>query len=85
MTGDLDFAYHAFPGGEVVLRVPVEAFGYEYGGGEYEDDEACTHWNGGFLNADVAVATIAGEKDDKEWHCRYSIDLRMYRYTARAF
>ncbi|GIJ99684.1 hypothetical protein Aspvir_003685 [Aspergillus viridinutans] len=65
-----DIAFHVFPRGEVVLRLPVEAFGYEYG-----DDGACTHWNGGFLNADIAVITIAGEKDDKEWHCHYSIDL----------
>jgi hypothetical protein len=71
MTVDLDFAFHAFASGEEVLRLPLEAFGYEYG-----DDEASPHWNGGFLNADIAVVTIVGEKDDKEWHCRYSIDLR---------
>ncbi|KAJ6185267.1 hypothetical protein N7519_006568 [Penicillium mononematosum] len=75
MTGDLDFAFHGFPGGEVYCG-PVEAFGYEYGRGEYEDDDdACTHWNSSFLNADIAVVTIAGENSDKEW-CRYSIDLR---------
>jgi len=76
MTVDLDFAFHAFPGGEVVLRVPVEDFGYEYGGDEYGDDEAIAHWTGGFLNADIAVVTIVGEKDDKEWHCHHGIDLR---------
>ncbi|KAF7184636.1 hypothetical protein CNMCM7691_005879 [Aspergillus felis] len=69
--GRYDIAFHVFPSGEEVLRLPVEAFGYEYG-----VDEACMHWNGGFLSADIAVITIAGEKDDKEWHCHYSIDLR---------
>lgn len=59
----------------MVLRVPVKAFGYEYGEEEYGDYEAYSHWNGGFLNAEIAVVTISGEKDDKEWHRRYSIDL----------
>ena len=53
-----------------------EDFIYEYGGDEYGDDEAGAHWTGGFLNADIAIVTIVGEKDDKEWHCHYSIDLR---------
>lgn len=70
--GQHDIAIHVFLSGEVVLRVPVETFGHEYFG----DDEAGMAWNGGFLNADIAVVTIAGEKDDKEWHRHYSIDLR---------
>ncbi|KAE8382387.1 hypothetical protein BDV26DRAFT_253886 [Aspergillus bertholletiae] len=70
--GRYDVAFHVFPRGEVALRLPIEAFGYEYSG----DDEAHLDWNGGFLNADIAVVTIAGEKDDKEWHHHYSVNLR---------
>lgn len=70
--GRYDVTFHVFPSGKVVLQVPVETFGYEYFG----DDEAGMEWNGGFLNADNAVVTIAGEKDDKEWHRHYIIDLR---------
>ncbi|RAO72882.1 uncharacterized protein BHQ10_008894 [Talaromyces amestolkiae] len=70
--GQYDIAFHAFLSGEVVLQVPVETFGHEYFG----EDEAGMAWNGGFLNANIAVVTIAGEKDDKEWHRHYSIDLR---------
>lgn len=70
--GRYNVAFHVLLSGEVVLQIPVEAFGYEYFG----DDEACIDWSGGFLNADIAFVTIAGEKDDKEWHRRYSIDLR---------
>lgn len=70
--GRYDVAFHIFLSGEVVLRIPIEEFGHEYFG----DDEACIDWNGGFLNADIAVITIAGEKDDEEWHRHYSIDLR---------
>jgi hypothetical protein len=70
--GRHDVAFHDCLSGEVVLRIPIEAFGYEYFG----DDEAGMDWNGGFLNADIAVVTIAGEKDDEEWHRHYSIDLR---------
>lgn len=70
--GRYDVAFHAFLSGEVVMRIPIEAFGHEYFG----EDEAGMDWNGGFLNPDIAVATIAGEKDDKEWHRHYSIDLR---------
>lgn len=70
--GRYDVAFHDFLSGEVMLRVPIEAFGYEYFG----DDEACIDWNGGFLNGDIAVVTIAGEVDDQEWYCHYIIDLR---------
>ena len=60
-----DVTFHVFLSGEVILRVPIEAFGYEY----FEDDEAC-------IDGDIAVVTIAGEEDDQEWHCHYSINLR---------
>lgn len=70
--GQHDVAFHVFLSGDVVLREPVESFSDE----DLGDDEAIMNWNGGFLNADVAVVTIVGEKDDKEWHRHYSIELR---------
>ncbi|KAL4892306.1 hypothetical protein BDV59DRAFT_202812 [Aspergillus ambiguus] len=72
-----DASFHAFPGGEEVFRLPIDAFGY--GSMDEEEDEveeACIDWNGGFLNEDIVVVTIAGERDDKEWHCHHGIDMR---------
>lgn len=70
--GRADVAFHDFDGG-VRLRFPVEMFGYDYFG----DDEACIGWNGGFLDDDVAVVVVVGERDGKEWYCRHTVDLQL--------
>lgn len=74
--GRCDVAFHAFPSGEEVLQLPIEAFGYEYGD-EFID------WNGGFLNADVAVIMITGELHDEEWHHYYKVSLRTGKSLGR--
>ncbi|KAM5354105.1 hypothetical protein ACJ41O_000755 [Fusarium nematophilum] len=67
--GQNDIAFHAFPDGEVVLRLPITAFGYY-------DDESFIDWTGGFLDQDIAIVTIIGETDDQEWHHHHRVDLR---------
>jgi hypothetical protein len=67
--GRLDVAFHAFPSGEEVLRLPVEDFVSECGD-EFID------WSGGFLNTDIATIVITGELNDEEWHHYYKADLR---------
>lgn len=67
-----DVAFHDFDGG-VRLRFPVEMFGHDY----YGDDEAHMGWNGGFLDDDVAVVVVVGERDGEEWYCRYTVDLQL--------
>jgi hypothetical protein len=64
-----DVAFRAFPSGEVVLHLPITAFGYE-------DDDSLMDWNGGFLSPDIAVVTITGELDNKSWHHHYKVNLR---------
>ncbi|KAJ5180111.1 hypothetical protein N7492_003321 [Penicillium capsulatum] len=63
-----DVAFHAFPSGEVMLRLPVAAF-------NDADEEALIDYTGGFIHSDIAVVTLAGETDDEEWHRHYPIDL----------
>jgi hypothetical protein len=74
--GRCDVAFHTFPSGEEVLRVPIEDSGYEYGD-EFID------WNGGFLNADIAVIVITGELNDEEWYHYYEVDLRSGKPLGR--
>lgn len=71
-----DVAFHTFPSGEIALCLPIDAF-------EDEDEEPLIDYAGGFLNSDTAVVTLAGEKDDKEWHRHYRIDLRTRRPQGR--
>lgn len=71
-----DVAFHAFPSGDVALRLPTEAF-------DDEDQEPLVGYTGGFLNSDTAVVTLAGETDDEEWHRHYRIDLRTGQSRGR--
>jgi hypothetical protein len=66
--GRNDVAFHRFPDGEVMLRLPVTAFGYQ----EYE---SFVDWSGGFLNPDVAIITVMGETDGREWRHYHRVDL----------
>ncbi|KAL6408564.1 uncharacterized protein AUP68_08424 [Ilyonectria robusta] len=68
-TGQTDVAFHAFPDGEVVLCLPVAAFGYQ-------GNEASIDWSGGFLDQDIAIVTIIGNTDDQEWRHHHRVDLR---------
>ena len=78
MTTDLDVMFHSFPSGEVVLRLPIEAFGYN--GDEDDDDEEEEEAGitpcGGFLSPDIAVVVVSGETNEKEWHHCHKVDLR---------
>lgn len=75
-----DVAFHAFPSGEEILRLPTTAFGYEDDEDveyveEDEEEDSFVDWGGGFLNADIAVVVITGELDDGEWYHYYKVDL----------
>jgi hypothetical protein len=68
--GQADVRFHDYPAGEVVLSLPVEAFGYA-------GEDASLEWSGGYLDARTAIVTVAGEtEDEQEWHQHYLIDLR---------
>ncbi|OJJ01901.1 hypothetical protein ASPVEDRAFT_41457 [Aspergillus versicolor CBS 583.65] len=77
-----DAAFHAFPGGDVLLRVSVEDFGYE-GDEDDEDDEACIHYIGGFLDLNTAVVTVKGETEDEEWVHYHAVDVRTGAHLGR--
>ncbi|MEU0564833.1 hypothetical protein ABZ297_05450 [Nonomuraea sp. NPDC005983] len=65
-----DVAFHAYPDGEVMIRIPVESFGYD-------PDEAYVEWTGGYLDADNAIVTIGGEtEDEQEWYRHHLVDVR---------
>ncbi|MEU9851668.1 hypothetical protein [Streptomyces sp. NPDC047974] len=64
-----DVAFHRHPGGEVLLALPVEAFGYD-------PDETVVEWSGGYLTPDTAVVTLAGETEDGEdWYRFHLVDV----------
>ncbi|MFG2002927.1 hypothetical protein ACGFNU_27585 [Spirillospora sp. NPDC048911] len=64
-----DVAFHSYPDGDVILRLPVPAFGHD-------PDDAFLEWSGGYLDPGTAVVTVAGEtEDEQEWHRHYRIDL----------
>ncbi|MFF9499584.1 hypothetical protein [Streptomyces sp. NPDC014656] len=64
-----DVAFHRHPDGEVLLTLPVEAFGYD-------PDETAVEWSGGYLTPDTAVVTLAGETDDGEdWFRFHLVDV----------
>ncbi|MEU5989251.1 hypothetical protein ABZ806_09755 [Spirillospora sp. NPDC047418] len=81
--GQADAAVHAYPSGEVLLKLPVEAFP------PVEDvtDEApefYIEWAGGFLTPDSAVVVLAAEtEDDPDWSRSYRVGLRSGRVGAR--
>lgn len=65
-----DVAFHAYPDGDVTLRLPVEAFGHD-------PDDCFVEWGGGYLTPDTAIVTVGGEtEDEQEWFRAYRVDLR---------
>ncbi|MFJ8434945.1 hypothetical protein ACIQ9P_26955 [Kitasatospora sp. NPDC094019] len=65
-----DITVHAYPGGEVVFSLSVDAFGHD-------PDEAVLEWSGGHLSPDTLIVTIAGEtEDEREWFGHYRVDAR---------
>ncbi|WP_433476801.1 hypothetical protein ACQPZP_06925 [Spirillospora sp. CA-142024] len=68
--GQSDVQFHEYPGGEVVLTLPIEVFGHG-------PEDAYVEWSGGYLDPDTAIVTVGGETEDEEdWHQHYLVDLR---------
>ncbi|MFE6749898.1 hypothetical protein ACFVGM_28895 [Kitasatospora purpeofusca] len=68
-----DMAVHAFPEGEVVFTLPVDAFGHD-------PDDARLEWSGGHLDPDTVLVTVVGEtEDEEEWFRHYRVDARSGR------
>ncbi|MFJ4797195.1 hypothetical protein [Kitasatospora purpeofusca] len=68
-----DMAVHAFPGGEAVFTLSVDAFGHDPG-------DACLEWSGGHLDPDTVIVTVVGETEDEEdWFRHYRVDARSGR------
>ncbi|MFJ4091715.1 hypothetical protein ACIPYS_09045 [Kitasatospora sp. NPDC089913] len=71
-----DITIHAYPGGEAVFTLPVDAFGHN-------PDEAWVEWSGGHLSPDTVVVTVVGESEDgEEWFRHYRVDARSGRVHA---
>lgn len=66
-----DLAFHTWPGGEVAVRVPLAAFGHEWG-------DAVIEWSGGYLDAGTALVAVAGEDEEteQEWYRHHLVDVR---------
>jgi hypothetical protein len=81
--GQADAAIHTYPSGEVLLKLPVDAFlPIEDVAGE--TPEFFFEWAGGFLTPDSAVVVLAGETDDDpEWSRSYCVDVRSGRIEAQ--
>ncbi|RFU41623.1 hypothetical protein DZF91_10620 [Actinomadura logoneensis] len=78
-----DAAIHAYPGGEVLLELPVEAF-LPIEDVTDETPEFYLEWAGGFLTPDSVVVVLTGEtEDDPEWSRSYRVDLRTGEIEAR--
>lgn len=71
-----DVAFHVFPEGQEVLRLPVAAFGYH-------DDKLFIDWSGGFLYRDIAIVTIMGVTNDEEWRHHHRVNLRTASLLGR--
>lgn len=68
--GQADVSFHLHPSGDVLITLPVEAFGYD-------PEDACIEWSGGYLTPDTAVVTLAGETEDGEdWFRCHVVDVR---------
>ncbi|GGX97332.1 hypothetical protein [Streptomyces minutiscleroticus] len=67
--GQGDVAFHRHPSGDVLLTLPVEAFGYD-------PEETFVEWGGGYLSPDTAVVTLGGESQDEEWFRYHLVDVR---------
>ncbi|MEV3927133.1 hypothetical protein [Actinomadura coerulea] len=81
--GQADVAFHECPSGKVVLSLPLAVFGHD-------PESAAFEWSGGYLDADTAVVTICGEREEddvpdeeREWHVHYRVDLRTGGVTDR--
>ncbi|MFF2521348.1 hypothetical protein [Streptomyces liangshanensis] len=71
--GQADVAFHHAPGGDVILSLSVDAFGFD-------PEETFMEWSGGYLTPDLAVVTVVGEGDDQEeWSRHYVVDVRTGR------
>ncbi|MEU4152058.1 hypothetical protein [Streptomyces sp. NPDC026659] len=67
--GQTDVAFHEHPGGDVLLALSVEDFGYD-------PEEAFVEWSGGYLTPDTAVVTLGGETEDgDEWFRHHLVDV----------
>ncbi|MFI6761725.1 hypothetical protein ACIBF5_21550 [Micromonospora sp. NPDC050417] len=69
-----DVAFHSYPEGEVVVRVPAALFGY--------DDNTYPAFvvDGGYLDSDTAIVTLSGDLDDTmEWELSRYVDVRTGR------
>ncbi|MFJ1868777.1 hypothetical protein ACIOD1_29710 [Streptomyces sp. NPDC088097] len=68
--GQADASFHRHPSGDVLLTLPVEAFGYD-------PEETFVEWSGGYLTPDTAVVTLGGETEEgEEWFRHHLIDVR---------
>ncbi|MFD4640484.1 hypothetical protein ACFWN2_24425 [Lentzea sp. NPDC058436] len=63
-----DVAFHAYPDGEVVLRVPVTDLGY--------DGDVYLEWAGGYLDAGTAFVVVGGSDGDEPWSRHHLLDVR---------
>lgn len=63
-----DVAFHAYPDGDTVTRVPAESFGHP--------DDSYVEWSGGYLDNGLAVVVIGGEAAADEWYRHHIVDVR---------
>jgi hypothetical protein len=68
-----DLAVHAFPGGEVLFRCTLSAFGFRD-----DEEDVFVEWSPGFLDDDTVIAVISGidDEEDTEWWRHFRVDAR---------
>jgi hypothetical protein len=72
-----DAAFHAYPDGEVLARVPIQALGHDL-------FDAFIEPVGGYVNDSTAVVTVSGEGEDEQvWFERYLVDPRTGEVRGR--
>lgn len=72
----VDVAFHAFPGGEMVTKVPIEAFA-ELLGPDLNIEELLLEWYGGFLDDETAIVVISGESMlEGDWWRHFRVGAR---------
>ncbi|KAL2860947.1 YncE family protein [Aspergillus lucknowensis] len=76
--GRADVAFHAFPSGRVVHRLPIAALGYDDDDEDEdeEDNEVFIDWCGGFLDADTAIVTVVNDTGEQESRHYHRVNLR---------
>ncbi|WP_031077408.1 hypothetical protein [Streptomyces sp. NRRL WC-3742] len=73
--GQYDLTVHAYPGGEEVFTVTVDAFGHD-------PETVFVEWAGGYLDQDTLLINLVGEpeddpvEEDEEWFRTYRVDAR---------